>query len=52
MLPVPQDLRGPRPLRVDAFHEDAPWSKACRAAVHREIADLARWLEVEPLLPG
>ena len=38
-------------LRVDAIHEDAPWSKACRGAVHREISDLARWLDVELVLP-
>jgi uncharacterized protein YcaQ len=38
-------------LRVDAIHEDAPWSKACRAAVRREIADLARWLDVKPMPP-
>ena len=39
-------------LRVDAVHEDVAWSRACRAAVDREIADLARWLDVELLLPG
>ena len=34
-------------LRVDAVHEDAPFSKAARAAVDREIDDLARWLGLE-----
>ncbi|WP_139979445.1 DNA glycosylase AlkZ-like family protein [Nocardioides litoris] len=31
-------------LRVDAVHEDRPWDDACRAAVRREVEDLARWL--------
>jgi uncharacterized protein len=31
-------------LRVDAIHEDAPFSRAMAAAVDREISDLARWL--------
>jgi uncharacterized protein YcaQ len=34
-------------LRVDAVHEDAPFSATLRGAVDREIADLARWLELE-----
>ncbi|MGN6575392.1 MAG: DNA glycosylase AlkZ-like family protein, partial [Nocardioides sp.] len=34
-------------LRVDALHEDEPFTKAMRAAVEREIDDLARWLQVE-----
>jgi uncharacterized protein YcaQ len=34
-------------LRVDALHEDVPFTKAMRAAVEREIDDLARWLQVE-----
>ena len=34
-------------LRVDAVHEDAPFTKACAAAVRDEIDDLARWLGVE-----
>ncbi len=38
-------------LRVDAVHEDGPWSKSARAAVHREIADLAHWLDLELALP-
>jgi len=32
-------------FRVDAIHEDAPFSKALSAAVHRELQDLANWLE-------
>jgi uncharacterized protein YcaQ len=39
-------------LRVDAVHEDAPFDKATAAAVTAEIEDLARWLELELLLPG
>ena len=39
-------------LRVDAVHEDGPWSKSTRAAVHREIADLAHWLDLELKLPN
>ncbi|MCM0622144.1 DNA glycosylase AlkZ-like family protein [Nocardioides bruguierae] len=31
-------------LRVDAVHEDAPWSADVRAAVEAELEDLARWL--------
>jgi uncharacterized protein YcaQ len=34
-------------LRVDAVHEDGDWSKTMRASVDREIADLARWLDLE-----
>ena len=34
-------------LRVAAVHEDAPFSATERAAVDREIADLARWLNLE-----
>ncbi len=34
-------------LRVDAVHEDVPFTKAMAAAVDREIADLAAWLERE-----
>jgi uncharacterized protein len=33
-------------FRVDAIHEDAPFSKALSAAVHRELQDLANWLEL------
>ncbi|MCE9621164.1 MAG: winged helix DNA-binding domain-containing protein [Actinomycetia bacterium] len=34
-------------LRVDAVHEDEPFSKAIAAAVDAEIADLAKWLKAE-----
>ncbi|MFI6829540.1 DNA glycosylase AlkZ-like family protein [Kribbella sp. NPDC050241] len=33
-------------FRVDAIHEDAPFSKALSTAVHRELRDLAKWLEL------
>ncbi len=38
-------------LRVAAIHRDVPFSKAMTAAVDREIRDLARWLELELVLP-
>jgi uncharacterized protein YcaQ len=34
-------------LRVDAVHRDVEFSKAMTAAVDREIADLASWLDLE-----
>jgi len=34
-------------LRVHAVHEDGDWSAATRADVDAEIADLARWLELD-----
>jgi uncharacterized protein YcaQ len=39
-------------LRVDAVHQDEPFGKTMAAAVHREIADLARWLQLELVLPA
>ena len=39
-------------LRVDAIHEDEPFNKTTTAAVRRELKDLARWLELDLLLPG
>jgi uncharacterized protein YcaQ len=39
-------------LRVDAVHEDVPFSRAMTAAVRREIDDLARWLGLEVRGPG
>lgn len=39
-------------LRVDAIHEDVPFTRAMSAAVRHEIAELARWLELELLLPA
>jgi hypothetical protein len=38
-------------LRVAAIHRDVPFSKAMTAAVDREIKDLARWLDLELVLP-
>lgn len=38
-------------LRVDAIHQDVPFDKAATAAVHREIDDLARWLDLDVRLP-
>jgi uncharacterized protein len=34
-------------LRVNAVHEDVPFSRAMTAAVRREIADLADWLRLD-----
>lgn len=34
-------------FRVDAIHEDAPFSKTLDAAVHRELRDLAEWLRLD-----
>jgi uncharacterized protein YcaQ len=34
-------------LRINAIHEDLPFTKAMRAAIDREIRDLAQWLELE-----
>ena len=39
-------------LRVDAIHEDEPFSKTAASAVRRELKDLARWLEIDLVLPG
>jgi uncharacterized protein len=39
-------------LRVDAIHEDEPFSKWAVAGVRRELKDLARWLELDPSLPS
>jgi uncharacterized protein len=38
-------------LRVTAVHQDVPFSHAETAAVDREIRDLARWLDLELVLP-
>jgi uncharacterized protein len=38
-------------LRVDAIHEDVPFTKAMTAAVHHEIEDLARFLRLALDLP-
>ncbi|HEY6737207.1 MAG TPA: crosslink repair DNA glycosylase YcaQ family protein, partial [Actinopolymorphaceae bacterium] len=39
-------------LRVDAIHEDVPFTTAMARAIDREIHDLARWLELDLELPG
>ena len=39
-------------LRVDAIHEDESFTKAATTAVRRELKDLARWLELDLVLPG
>jgi len=38
-------------LQVDAIHQDVPFSKTMAAAVHRELVDLARWLDLDLALP-
>lgn len=38
-------------LRVDATHEDVTFGKTVTAAVRRELRDLARWLELDLVLP-
>jgi hypothetical protein len=43
--------RKQRVLRVDAIHEDVPFSRSTAAKVQRELADLATWLDVDLLLP-
>ena len=37
-------------LRVDAVHQDVPFTKAMTEAVHHEIDDLALWLDLELVL--
>ena len=39
-------------LRVNAIHQDVPFSKAMTAAVDDEIRDLARWLGLDLVLAG
>jgi uncharacterized protein YcaQ len=39
-------------LRVDAIHQDVPFTKTMAAAVDSEITDLSKWLELELSLPG
>ena len=39
--------RGADVLRVNAAHQDAPFAITLKSAVDREIADLARWLELD-----
>ena len=39
-------------LRVDAIHQDLPFTRALSAAVGQEIRDLARWLQMDLVLAG
>jgi uncharacterized protein YcaQ len=39
-------------LRVDAIHEDAPFTASMRTAIEGEIADLAQWLQLDVSRPG
>jgi uncharacterized protein len=39
-------------LRVDAIHQDAPFTKRTTGELRREIEDLARWLQLDLTLPG
>lgn len=39
-------------LRVDAVHEDAPFDRATAGGVRAELTDLARWLDLELVLPA
>jgi uncharacterized protein len=39
-------------LRVDAVHEDEPFDDETHDAVRAEIVDLARWLDLDPVLPS
>ena len=38
-------------LRVHAIHQDVPFTATVSAGIHREIGDLARWLELDLSLP-
>jgi len=39
-------------LRVDTIHQDVPFSTSLTAGVRKEIADLARWLQLDLALPN
>jgi uncharacterized protein YcaQ len=39
-------------LQVNAIHQDVPFNNTMTSAVHREITDLARWLDLELALPA
>jgi uncharacterized protein len=39
-------------LRVNAIHQDVPFTKAMTAVLGGEVKDLARWLELDLTLPG
>jgi uncharacterized protein len=38
-------------LRVNAIHQDVPFTETMTAGIAREIEDLARWLELDLVLP-
>ena len=38
--------------KVDAIHQDVPFSTTMASAVRREIVDLARWLDLDLALPS
>ena len=44
--------RPERVLRVDAIHQDVPFTKTMTGKVNDELADLAQWLDVDLLLPA
>ncbi len=44
--------RTERVLRVDAIHQDVPFTKTMTAKVNDELTDLAQWLDVDLLLPA
>jgi uncharacterized protein YcaQ len=39
-------------LRVDAIHQDLPFDRPMTAAIHGELEDLARWVDLELSLPA
>ena len=43
--------RKSRVLRVDAIHQDVPFTKVMAGEVQGEIQDLARWLDLDVALP-
>jgi uncharacterized protein len=38
-------------LQVNAIHQDVPFTGAATAAIGDELGDLARWLELDLMLP-
>jgi uncharacterized protein len=38
-------------LRIQAIHQDVPFTKTTAAAIGREIEDLAQWLKMDLALP-
>jgi uncharacterized protein YcaQ len=39
-------------LRINAIHQDVTFNKTTTTAVHDEIEDLARWLQLDPTWPS